>query len=133
MRSGGPDVPMMQSADLWNGDDRTLGGSLSVSVLRRVAIQGHVAAGSVVVGDVTSQQSPQLRFAERDDVIRTLPANRADHAFDVPVLPRRAVGSARLLDAHVRDAVRECLAVDRISISNQTEFSGGTTVAIRGS
>ncbi len=82
---------MMQSADLWNGDDRTLGGFLSVSVLRCVAVQGHVAAGSVVVGDVTSQQSPQLRFAEHDDVIRTLPANRADHACDVAALLRRVI------------------------------------------
>ncbi len=59
-RSGGPDVPMMQPADLWNRDDRTLGGFLSLSVLRRVAVQGRVAAGSVVVVDVASQQSPQM-------------------------------------------------------------------------
>ena len=103
---------MMQPADLWSRDDRTLGGFLSLSVLRHVALQGRVAAASVVVVDVTSQHSPQMRFAERDDVIRTLPANRANHALDVPILPRRAVGRDHLLDTHVRDAVREGLAVD---------------------
>ncbi len=59
-RLGGPDVPMMQSAYLRNRDDRTINSFLSVSVLRSVAIQSHVAAGSVVVRDVASQQSPQL-------------------------------------------------------------------------
>jgi hypothetical protein len=62
---------MMQSPDLWDRNDRTLGGFVSVATLRRVAVQRHVAAGSVVVIDVASQQSPQLRFAERDDVIES--------------------------------------------------------------
>ena len=60
MRSGGPDVPMMQSADLRNCDDWTIGGVLSVSMPRSIAIQGHVAAESVVVIDVASQQPAQL-------------------------------------------------------------------------
>ena len=115
---------MMQSAYLWNRDDRTLGCFLSVSALGRVAIQGHVAAGSVVVGDVALQQSPQLRLAERDHVVRALPTDRADHALDVSVLPRRAIGCGHLLDAHVRNAVREGLAVDRIAIPDQVARLG---------
>ncbi len=51
---------MMQSAYLRNRDDRTIGSFLPASVLRSIALQGHVAAESVVVVDVASQQFPQL-------------------------------------------------------------------------
>ena len=59
-RLGGPDVPMMQPAYLRHRDDRTSGSFLSVSMLRRIAVQGHVAAGFVVMVDVASQHSSQL-------------------------------------------------------------------------
>ncbi len=53
-RLRGPDVPMMQPAYVRHRDDWTISSFLSVSVVRRIAIQSHVAAGSVVVVDVTS-------------------------------------------------------------------------------
>ncbi len=53
-RLRGPDVPMMQPAHVRHRDAWTFGSFLSVSVVRRIAIQSNVAAGSVVVGDVVS-------------------------------------------------------------------------------
>ncbi len=59
-RLGGPDVPMMQSAYLRNRDDRIISSFLSVSVLRSVAIQSHVAAESVVQAHDETPIVPKL-------------------------------------------------------------------------
>ena len=54
---------MMQSAYLRNRDDRTIGSFLPASVLRSIAIQGHVATESVVVVDVAAICCRSARFS----------------------------------------------------------------------
>ncbi len=53
---------MMQPAYLRNRDDRTINSFLSDSVLRSVAIQSHVAAGSVVQAHDETPMVPRLLF-----------------------------------------------------------------------
>lgn len=55
---------------------------------RRVALQGLVATDVMIVGEVLREGSLQVPFAESDDVVDAVAANRADQAFAVSVLPR---------------------------------------------
>ena len=41
----------------------------------------------IVIGRIDGKSSPQMRFAEDDDVIEAFPADRTDQPLRVPVLP----------------------------------------------
>lgn len=63
---------MMQSAYLRDGDDITFGRRFRVAWRRRVAIQGQVAAGIVVMVEVTRKDAVQMPLVQRDHVIQAL-------------------------------------------------------------
>ena len=52
-------------------------------------------------------------------MIEALSTDTADQAFNVRILPWRAVCGHRLLNAHVLDPLAEELAVDRITVADQ--------------
>jgi hypothetical protein len=63
-------IPMMQSADSWQGDDRRAAvGWFDVAVHRRVLLEPEVCAIGVVVRDVLFEQAVQVAFSEHDDVL----------------------------------------------------------------
>ena len=47
-----------------------------------------MCAGALVIVDVPGQDAAQMALVEDHDVVQTLAADRADHAFDVTVLRR---------------------------------------------
>jgi len=49
-----------------------------------------VSASCVVVIHVGQQYVAQVPLAEHDDMVKTLPADRADQALGIAILPRRA-------------------------------------------
>ena len=77
---------MVQTTEDGCRDDRPVA-VFDLPRLRRIAVQRHVAARLVVVGHVLAEHAPQVTFAERDDVIKTLAADAADDALDEGVLP----------------------------------------------
>ena len=57
-----------------------------------------------------------MRLVQDDDVIETLPSDRANHALDVRVLPGTRRRGPHLGDAHTRHAALEGRAVDAVAI-----------------
>ena len=57
-----------------------------------------------------------MRLVHDDDVVETLPSNRADHALDVWILPGTRRRGLDLGDAHARQAALEGRAVDAVAI-----------------
>ena len=55
--------------------------------IRRHLLQCRVCPRSVIVAQVAPDNSPQVRFAEYDDVIEALPAKGSDYSLRVRILP----------------------------------------------
>lgn len=79
-------------------------------------------AGLVVVGDVRLEDPPEVALVPWDDVIEALTPNRANHAFDVTVLPRGARCRWSIYDVHCCDAILKELTVCAVAITK--EISG---------
>ena len=67
-------VPMVQTANLRDGNDLALGRRFHVAWRRRVAIQGQVTAGIVVVVEILGQDSMQMSFAQYNQMVQTFSA-----------------------------------------------------------
>ena len=65
------------------------------------------------------KHSPEVTFAQYDHVIETLSADRTNHSFGIRVLPRRARCSENLQDFECCDLAPECLAINRVSITDE--------------
>ena len=63
--------------------------SLNRSSERRVFCQSEMGPIGVVVIGVLAQQSPQMAFAQNDDMVEQIPPDRSDDTLDVTVLPGR--------------------------------------------
>ena len=68
-------IQMMQAADLWNRDDLTILRWINASRVGRVAIQGYVCSGFVVVLKVRRQNSSEMSLVENYDVVQTCSTN----------------------------------------------------------
>ena len=79
----------MQSAKDRFGNDSASLGKFDAPRYGGVVIQRLVRSRSVVVVEVLCEYPKKVRVAENDDVIETIPTNRADDAFSERVLPRR--------------------------------------------
>jgi hypothetical protein len=53
-----------------------------------VFVQGQVSPDLIVTRNVRFEDAAQVRLAEHDDMVETLPSERAYHAFGVSILPR---------------------------------------------
>jgi hypothetical protein len=82
-------VAMMQTANLWEGNNGACRGWLYRTRLGAIIVQREMRAASVVILKVCRQHSAQVTLIEDDDVIETFAADRADDAFDVGILPWR--------------------------------------------
>ena len=79
--SGGPRVAVVQAAEKGDGTNG-VGAALDFARLGRIAFERRVAARTVVVLSVPAQDAAQVRFAQGDDVVKTLAADAADRALD---------------------------------------------------
>jgi hypothetical protein len=98
---------MVQTAELWEGDNGAGGGRLYGARLRAILVQREMRAASVVILKVCRQNSAQVTLIKDDDVIETFAADRADEALDIGVLSRRSGRCGDFLDRHRLDASTE--------------------------
>jgi hypothetical protein len=77
---------MMQTADLWEGDNGACGGWLYGPRLGAILVQREMRAASVVIVKVCRQHSAQVTLIGDDNVVKTFAADRADDALDIGVL-----------------------------------------------
>ena len=61
----------------------------------------------------------QVLLAEHDDMVETLPADRANQALRVAILPRRAWRRGMIPNAERADAADEGIAVATIAVTDQ--------------
>jgi hypothetical protein len=70
----------------------------------------------MIVAKIRREDAPKVRLVHDDDVIETLPSGRADHAFDVWILPGTRRRGPDLDDTHAREATLEGRPVDAVAI-----------------
>ena len=88
-RSGGsPFVAVVQTADFGSHHDAS--GRLDDAFRRSILAERQVRPRPLVVRHVGPKDPAEMPLIEDDDVVQTLAADRADDAFDVGILPRRA-------------------------------------------
>ena len=78
---------MVQTANFRHHDDGSDGCLSGRSSIRRVLVEAEMRSASVVVEKVRREDAPKMRLVHDDDVVETLPSDRADHALDVWILP----------------------------------------------
>ena len=98
---------MVQTVDLWEGDNCASRGWLYGPRLGAILAEREMRAASVVVFKVCRQHTAQVPLIEDDDVIETFATDRANDAFDIGVLPRRSRRGDDLLDGHRLDTIAE--------------------------
>ena len=124
MGSGPDDVPLrgasfvavVQPAHFRDGDDGSDGCLSDWPAIRRVLFQPEVRPAAVIVVKVRREDAPKMPLVHDDDVIETLPSDRADHALDERILPGTGRRGQNLGDAHARHAALEGRAVDAVAI-----------------
>ena len=79
---------MMQTTDLWEGDNLACRGRLYAARLRTILVEREMGSGPVMVLKIPRQDAAQVMLVKDDDVIQTFAADRADEALDIGVLPR---------------------------------------------
>ena len=102
---------MVQTADLWEGDNGACGGWLFGPRLGAILVQREMRAASVVIVKVGRQHTAQVTLIEDDDVIETFAADRADDALDIGILPWRSRRGDDLIDCHRLDTIAEGLPI----------------------
>ena len=78
---------MVESSDLGNFNDATARGCLDDSRNRSILTEREVRPRRVIVAQITSQASAEMRFVENDDVVEQFAADGAGQAFGERVLP----------------------------------------------
>jgi hypothetical protein len=120
--SRAPFVVVMQTAEVWNGDDRAtrrLGGPMDGSIL----IQREESALPVIIGEVALEVPAQRPLVPHDDVIEAL-ADRSDHAFDERILPRTTRRRQHVVDADGVQRTARIRSVDRVTIPDDEALGG---------
>jgi hypothetical protein len=74
-------VAMVQTANLWKGDNVACGWRLYGSRLGAILGEREMRAASVVIFKVRRQHTAQVTLIEDDDVMETVAADRADDAL----------------------------------------------------
>ena len=110
---------MMQPTNLRNRDDAASTRWLDLSRNRCIPVERQVRSRPVIIRKVTRKNSPQVSFAEHDDVIQAFSPNRSNDPFHVRRLPRRSIRDDDFLDAHVFHALAEVVTVDAVPIPHQ--------------
>jgi len=101
----------MQAAQDRDRGDATDG--LNRPAHRCVLPQRQMCANVIVVGGVSSQDSPQVGLAEYDDVVKALTPDRADRSLNIGILPWRAARDGSVSDSHRSKSLRDDRTVAR--------------------
>ena len=76
-------------------------------------------AHRVVILHVTFEDMAQVLLACYHDMVQTFPADRADQALRIPVLPRRACRRRMIANAQRANASDEYVAIKSVPIADQ--------------
>ncbi len=112
-------VVSLQSTDVRKFNDLAESRWLNGSMLWRVHIERKVCAPAVIIIEIACECSLQVPFIQYDDVVQTLPSNRADDPFRVRVLPGTPGGNQHLFYAHVLHPLLEVGAIHLVSIAKE--------------
>ena len=108
---------VMQSAEDRQGYNSS--GRMDGSGDRSLLDEGQMRSSEVVVFRIRAEHMAQMWLPEDEDVIKALPADRADQPFDMAVLPRRSRRCRSVANAHGANAPSERLAIDPIAITDK--------------
>src|SRR3954470_1557449 len=73
----------------------------------------------MVIGEIRGQSSAERAFAEDNDMVQTLAADRANHTLDVGALPRRPWSRQHLFDSHRFPLLHKLWAENPVAIPQQ--------------
>ncbi len=116
---GTPGVPMVQAADLRDGNNFALRRRFDAAWCRRIAIQREMRAGRVVVVEILGQDAMQMGLVEHDEMIQTIAAYGTDDRFTRRILQGCPWCNQHFLDAHVLDALLEVVTVDAVPVAQK--------------
>ena len=112
---------MVQAVNLWEGNNGAGRGRLYEPRLRAILAEREMCAAAVVIVKVRRQHRAQVTLIEDDEVIEAFPADRADDAFDIGVLPRRSRRGGDLLDGHGLEGCRRSAHMKRRGLAAESE------------
>ncbi len=78
---------MMETANLRKGNNFACFGGLDWPWHGTVLTQRKVSARLVIVIQIGSENTPQVPFAQDDDLVKALSPDRSDHPFSEGILP----------------------------------------------
>jgi hypothetical protein len=105
---------VMQTAEMWDGDDRAARWRLGSSRDGRILVQREVSEPCVIVGEVALQVMVQRALVPHDDVIEALAPEGADHAFNERILPGTTRRCHHIFDAHLLHGPPSIRSLNRI-------------------
>lgn len=123
------EVAVVQAADFWKLHDPAAAGS-SMGRGRVVLVEREVRARLMVIGEVAGQDSAQVWFAEHENVIQTLAADRSDQALRERIPPGAVRCRKDFGDPHALHAVAKRLAIHLVTVAQ--EIGGRGVVRERG-
>ena len=123
---------VMQTADVWDCDDRAAGWRLGSPRDGSILVQREVSAPLVIVGEVALQVAAQRALVPHDDVIEALAPEGSDHAFNERILPRTTRRRQHVFDAHVLQGTPRIRSVNRITIPDDEARARCPTATPRG-
>ena len=88
-----------------------------------VFVQRQVRPELVVIRDVGCDDAAELSLAKHEEMVETLPSDRADQPFDASVLPRRSRCRRPITDTDALEASGDDLTMDRVTITDQVAWS----------
>jgi hypothetical protein len=117
-------VVVMQTADVWNWDDRAAGWRLGHPRDWRILVQREVSAPVVIVGEVPLQVALQRALVQHNDVIEALASEGANHALNERILPGTTRRRQHFFDAHLLHGTPRVRSVNRITIPDDEARRG---------
>jgi len=115
---------MMQATDFWNWDDHARARRLGWPSVGCVLVEREMSAGPVIVGEVAGQGAAQMSFAQDDDMIETLAADRADEPLGEGVLPRAGGRRQHFTNPHALQPLPERVTIDAVAIAEEVGRRG---------
>jgi len=74
---------------------------------------------AVIVREVANEAAAQMSFAQDEDVVQTLPADRTDEPLGEGILPRAVRGGEELIDPHALNTLPKRRPVDVVAIAEE--------------
>ena len=101
------DVSMVEATDFAERHDPAGRRSLDAPPVGRVLLQREMGSSAVIVREVRGQDATQVAFAQPEDMLKALAADRANEPFHERTLPGALGGREALPNRHAIHALPE--------------------------